>query len=446
MDLDIKEPLLTLDNLKDYFLRGSKAPGDLKIGVEWEKIGVYKDNGCAIAYSGERGVEQIFRLLVKKNGWQPVYSNSHIIALKKNEARITLEPGGQIELSGQKASRLRENFAELDCHLNEIRGVSDELGIAWLGIGAQPFSIASEIEWVPKERYAIMRESLKDKVSLTYSMMKETASIQISLDYTSERDAVEKLRLAMGLSPILSAMFANSPLVEGRPSGFFSRRAHIWLHTAPERTGIIEKVFNGNFNFENYIEYALHVPMLFIVRGERMIAVRGINFKEFMKNGFQGNLATETDWGIHLSTIFTEARLKQYLEIRCVDCQKTEFAFSAPALIKGIFYDPVSRQKAWKLVTGVPIGERKRLALETPKSGLAVKFKDKELWDTAAKLIQYAEEGLGRIDREEVRYLQPIKHLIVKKRTVPAEILLQCFSKSLTEKEKSERLISCAAI
>ncbi len=341
----VHETLLTKNQLKEYFAGGFKKESEFKIGVEWEKIGVTRENAEAIRYSGDCGVEAILQALVKKFGWGPVFSGSHITALKKNDSSITLEPGGQIELSGRKAARLEENASELYGHLSEIKKVSEPMGVVWLGLGLQPVSAANQIEWVPKERYAIMRESLKNRGPLTYSMMKQTASIQISLDYASEGDAVEKLRLAMGLSPILTALFANSPVSEGRPDGFLSGRAHIWRHTAPERTGIIQKVFDGRFSLEDYLEYALSVPMLFIVRDSHWIPANGMDFKGFMKKGLAGHASTPADWDLHLTTIFTEARLKSYLEIRSVDCQKTDLGLSAPALLKGIFYDELSRKK-----------------------------------------------------------------------------------------------------
>ena len=245
---------LKKSDLKRLMLAGSKTPDNLQVGVEWEKIGVFSETGEAIPYSGPRGVEAIFKALIGRFGWNPVFSSGHIIALLKNDSSITLEPGGQIELSGQKAHALDDNRKELETHLREIQSVSEPLGITLLGLGLQPFSGEASIEWVPKERYRIMRERLKKNGLLTTRMMKQTASIQISLDFVDERDAVVKLRLAMALAPILSAVFANSPLSEGKISPYLSARAHIWLHTAPERTGILHAVFNPGFTMEDYVD------------------------------------------------------------------------------------------------------------------------------------------------------------------------------------------------
>lgn len=437
------ETALSKEALRSYFIEGCKKPGDLKVGVEWEKIGVYKDTARAIAYSGPRGVTAIFKELVKKYGWGPVFLGPHIVALRKGESSITLEPGGQIELSGRKALTLDENAAELLTHLKEIEAVSEPLGIAWLGIGLQPFSTVDEIEWVPKERYAIMREVLKNKGALTYCMMKQTASIQISLDYTSEADAAEKLRLAMGLAPIFSALFANSPIWEGRLNGFYSKRADIWLHTAPERTGIIPAVFRDGFGFDGYMEYALGVPMLFIVRQGKWIPMNGMTFNDFLKKGLAYYRATPADWDLHLTTIFTEARLKKYLEVRSMDCQQAELGLAIPALLKGLFYNDVARKKAWGLVADLSAEERKKLAASVPREGLKTQFKGKTLLEPALQLLKLAEEGLKG---NEAKYLTPLKKLLGERGMTPAEALLKCLEKNATQKELAQRVLTCAAI
>ncbi len=437
------ETALSKNDLRQYFIEGCKKPGDLKVGVEWEKIGVYKDSARAIAYSGPRGVAAIFKELIKKFRWEPVFLGSHITALRKDESSITLEPGGQIELSGRKALTLDENASELLTHLKEIEAVSEPLGIVWLGIGLQPVSKVDEIEWVPKERYAIMQDALKNKGTLTYCMMKQTASIQISLDYTSERDAGEKLRLAMGLSPILSALFSNSPVWEGRLNGFYTKRADIWLHTAPERTGIIPAAFEDGFGFDGYIEYALGVPMLFIVRQGKWIPMNGMTFNEFLKKGLAYYHATPADWDLHLTTIFTEARLKKYLEVRSMDCQQAELGLSIPALLKGLFYDDASRKKAWELVADLSIEERKKLAASVPQNGLKTKFKGKTLHEPALELLKLGEEGLRG---DEAKYLRPLKKLLVERKVSPAEALLECLNKNATQKELAQRVLTCAAI
>lgn len=443
---------LTRDSLKQYFTQGFKKPDDLQVGVEWEKIGVYRKSLKAIRYSGPRGVEVIFNTLVRRNGWEPVRHGTHIIALKKGRASITLEPGGQIELSGQKSRSLDKNASELRRHLKEIKKISDPLGIVWLGLGLQPISTHQEIQWVPKKRYQIMKEVLKNKGPLTYAMMKETASVQISLDYTSEHDAIKKLRLGLALSPILTAIYANSPISKGRLNGFYSRRAYIWRHTAPERTGLIPGVFKPNFDFENYIEYALSVPMFFLVRHNRWIPVHNTPFGQFLKSGIGQWKPEPGDWPLHLTTIFTETRLKQYVEIRSMDCQKTVIGLSAPALLKGIFYDEISRKKAWELLADLSLKERLRLAAEVPVKGLQTRFKDKTIREPACELLSLAEKGLGQLTKRglaspnEARYLWPLKKILLERGQTPAEILTKCFRCAKTKKEIRKWIITCAEI
>lgn len=443
---------LTRDSLKDYFIHGIKKSDDLQVGVEWEKIGVYRDSLKALQYSGPRGVEAIFKALIRRNGWQPVYHGPHIIALKKRGASITLEPGGQIELSGQKSRTLDKNASELYRHLEEIKKISDPMGIAWLGIGLQPVSVEKNIQWVPKKRYDIMKAVLKNKGSMTYSMMKETASVQVSLDFTSESDAIEKLRLGFALSPVLTAIFANSPISKGRLNGFYSKRAYIWRHTAPERTGIIADVFKPHFNFDRYVDFALSVPMLFLIRDHQWIPIRNMRFRDFLKKGFGLWKPELADWQLHLTTLFTEVRLKQYVEIRSMDCQKNVFGMSAAALLKGIFYDELSRKKAWRLFEDLSLKERLKMANEVPARGLSTRFKNQTIWEPACKLVDLANEGLERLTKKrvaapnEARYLEPLKRVLVDRKMTPAEILMKCFHRASTPKEIRERIIACAAI
>ena len=411
---------LRFSDLKDYFISGCKKPDELTLGVEWEKLGVYRDSGAAIPYSGPRGVEAVLRALAREYRWQPVFSKKHIIALQKPGRSITLEPGGQIELSGQNAPRLEQNAQELYSHLEEIKAVSEDLGIAWLALGAQPFSIHEGIEWVPKERYAIMRESLKDKGTRTYSMMKESAAVQVSLDYTHEADAVQKFRLAMALSPILTAVFANSPFEEGRVTEFLSRRAHIWARTDPDRTGILWQVFDAGFRLDDYVEYALSVPCLFIQRSDRWIRIaKPMTFRDYLDNGFESYQATESDWELHLSSIFTEARFKKYIEIRSIDCQKPALGLAAAAFLKGLFYHDASREAAWRLLAPYSISDRKKLKMTAPKTGLQSLLGNQAVGSVASKLLQLAKEGL----KEEAAYLGPLEELL-EQGASPAERLL----------------------
>ena len=435
--------MLSRRALKEYFLSGCKSESDLQIGVEWEKIGVFRDTGKAIPYHDPRGVKTILELLCRRFGWTPVYSQVHEpIALKKGSSSITLEPGGQIELSGKKALCLHENADELYEHLAQIREVSEPLDIAWLGIGAQPFSHHEEIEWVPKERYGIMRKSLEGHGALTYAMMKETASVQISLDYTSEADAVEKFRLAMALAPILTALFANSPLERGERSPYLSRRAHIWTQTDPARTGVLWDVFEPSFDFEAYTNHALQVPALFIQRNGEWLALPRMSFEKFIKNGWNGLSAEPEDWDLHLTSLFTEARLKKYIEIRSVDCQTTALGLAAVAFIKGIFYDAAAREAAWNLLKDWSVEERKELQKHAPADALDTEFRKQPLLEKAKVLVGISEKGLVA---EERFFLTPLKELLGTGRC-PAQRLLECYSSASTLEACIKQVIRCAAV
>jgi glutamate--cysteine ligase len=327
--------------------------------------------------------------------------------------------------------------------LKEIKTVSAPRGIAWLGLGCQPVSIAEDIEWVPKARYKIMRETLPG--ALTHRMMKETAAIQISIDYVSERDAMEKLRLAFGLSPVLSAMFGNSPFLSGRASGILSRRARIWLHTSPDRSGILEEVFSKNFDFAAYVEWALDIPMIFIVRGGRWVPLR-ISFRQFMREGFENYSATMTDWELHLTTLFTEVRLKTYIEIRGIDCQKASLGPAIPALIKGIFYDDEARASAWAMVEGAGAEERQEILHRLPSTGLRTPFKGGILLGPARKLVALAEKSLNKAGKsEEAAYLEPLKELMAAGKS-PAERLLDTVGVIDDEKTRIRAIIDASEI
>jgi len=445
-----EEPL-TFPMLREYFLSGCKKASDFKVGVEWEKLGVHEYNAEAIGYTGERGVEAIFRSLIREFGWKPILAGQTMIALKKNNGSITLEPGGQIELSGQKSAFLDENAEELYTHLTEIKNVSKPLGIVWLGLGAQPISTAEEIEWVPKPRYTVMREILKKRGDLTYSMMKETASVQVSLDYTDEADAIGKLRLAMALAPFLTAIFANSPLQNGKAAPFYSRRANIWAHTDPDRTGILWKVFDSKFNFDTYVEYALNAPMLFLVRSGEWMSVGGMSFKDFMEKGLGRYRAQRSDWEMHLTGIFMEARLKQYVEIRSIDCQQTPLGLAAVAFLKALFYDKTSGKEAWRLLSKVSLEERAAAFAAAPSKGLRTPWKKGVLLEPSQELLRFACAGMERLSKtdlarpDEVRYLGPLKE-ILDQGLCPAAVLIKRLGRSLNDRNAVKKILEYSAI
>jgi glutamate--cysteine ligase len=413
---------LTTDDLRSYFLSDIKKPKEFSVGIEWEKLGIDRITGAAIPYHGPRGVKAIFEALIRKYHWKPIFGlKGEPIALNRGKSMLTLEPGGQIELSGQKAYKMADNERELKAHLSEMRSVSEPLGIIWLGFGAQPFSTRDQMGWVPKDRYAIMRRVLRGRGSKTFSMMKETASIQVSLDFSSEADALQKFRLAMCLSPYLAALFANSFLELGKRSRYLSRRADIWHHTDAARTGILWRALDSAFSLDDYIEYALHVPMFFIKRADKWVLVRGHNFKTYMQSGYRGHKATLEDWNLHLTTIFTEARLKSYIEIRSIDCQTAAMGLAAATFLKVLFYDPIALKKALALLSAIAIPEHMEIYYLAPLKALRSRTRKTRSLDVVRELHRLATHGA---DAAEKKYLEPLAKLI-KLGLSPAQLFIK---------------------
>ncbi len=417
--------------LIDYFLNSSCSQKKPKIGVEFEKLGVFAHSGKAISYSGKRGVATILSGLSQEFGWKLVKEKDEVIAISRGNTSITLEPGGQVELSGSILDDIHQVKRELENHLTEIKSVSDPFGIKWLGLGIQPVSHLEDIQWVPKNRYQIMTPHMAKHGKLSHHMMKMTASIQANLDYSHEEDFAKKMRTALVLVPIVTAIFANSPISEGKINGFLSERAHIWNYTDPARCGLIGKKFFSHPRFSSYVDYALEVPMLFIIRDNRWIIVRNTTFSMYLKNGYQGYRATWEDWKLHLSTIFTEVRAKNYIELRCTDCQRMPLALADVALWKGILYNKEVCRAAWSLMKNFSWEERCQFYFTVPRKGLKTELKGIKLLDLAKELLKISYSGLkdqrrlNQKGEDESIYLEPIMELIIEDEVCPAEIIIK---------------------
>jgi len=403
-----------------------------KIGVEFEKLGVFAHSGKAIPYTGERGVVAILSGLSQRFGWKPIREDEEIIALFRKNAEITLEPGGQVELSGSTLDNIHQIKKELENHLIEIKSISDPLGVKWLGLGIQPVSRLEDIQWVPKQRYRIMAPYMAEHGRLSHLMMKKTASIQVSVDYSDEEDFANKMRTALVLVPLITAIFANSSISEGRINGFLSKRAYIWNYTDPARCGLIEKNFFSNPGFSSYVDYALKVPMLFIVRENRWIEVKNTTFATYLKDGYQGYRATWEEWELHLSTIFTEVRARNcYIELRCTDCQRMPLALAVVALWKGILYSKEAIRAVWSLMKDISWEELRWLYFTVPREGLKAKLREIRLLDLAKELLRISHSGLkeqqqsNRKGEDESIYLDPIMQLIMEDEACPAEIIIK---------------------
>lgn len=419
------------DQLVEAFAAAAKPRSAWRIGTEHEKVAVRRRDGRALPFSGPAGIEALLRALSERFGWEPVEEDGRVIALGGEGAAITLEPGGQLELSGRLCASVHETSAELAEHVEQILAAAADLDIAFLGLGMQPFSRVEEFERVPKRRYGIMWPHMATVGRLGRRMMTQTATVQVNLDYGDEADALLKMRVGMGIAPLLTAMFANSPLSDGDLNGYASFRGHIWTDTDPARCGLLPFVFRPSAGFEDYVEYALDVPMYFIVRDGAWVDMTAYTFRRFWREGCRGQRATMADWHAHLTTLFPEVRLKAgYLELRSVDSQGPELMLALPALAKGVFYETDCLLAAWDLVKGWSWDERLELYHAVHRQALHARLRRIQLAELARELVAIAIEGLRRQtvrnaggDDESI-YLDQLERLVRRGRC-PADAIIE---------------------
>lgn len=418
------------DQLEEYFHAAGKPRERWRVGTEYEKVGIDRSTGKAIPYSGPRGVESILKKLIERFGWEPEEQDGHIIALSRDNAQITLEPGGQIELSGEPCDSIHCTYAEFTQHIRELLEVSEPLDVVFLGLGMQPVSRLDEIEWVPKKRYRIMAPYMPKVGRLGQRMMKQTATVQANIDYRDEKDAMVKFRTGMGLTPIFISMFANSPICDGQLNGYRSYREHIWTDTDKSRSGMLKFAFSPDVSFAHYVEYALDVPMYFIVRNKNYIDMTGTTFRQFLAYGCNGERATLDDWHDHLTTLFPETRIKRYIEVRSADSQPPELMPALSAIVKGAFYESDCLDAAWDLVKDWTWDERMQVYLDSHRDALAARIKRYSLLDLSKELLQIALEGLRRqkmfnaLGEDETIYLEPLDKLLALGKC-PADLLIE---------------------
>lgn len=418
------------EELEAYFQTAGKPDDRWRVGTEYEKVGVDRLTGQAIPYFGPRGVDRILREMIERYGWEPDEQDGNIIALSRERTQITLEPGGQIELSGEPCDSIHCTYAEFTQHIRELLEICEPLGITFLGLGMQPVSRLDEIQWVPKQRYRIMGPYMPTVGTLGQRMMKQTATVQANIDFLDETDAMLKFRTGMGLAPVLIAMFANSPICDGRLNGYRSYREHIWTDTDKSRQGLLKFAFAPDASFAHYVEYALDVPMYFIIRHHDYINMTGVTFRQYMKYGHNGERATVEDWADHLTTLFPETRIKRYIEVRSVDSQAPELMPALSALIKGAFYDNDCLWAVWDLVKGWTWDERNEVYLDSHANALAARFRRHTLLDLAREFLEIATEGLRRqhvvndLGNDETMYLEPLKTLLSQGKC-PADIIIE---------------------
>lgn len=430
------EALLTsIDDLLRPFHEAEKPVEQHRIGAEAEKFGVDTETGAPIPYEGERSVLAVLEALAERHGWKPEAETpgGPLISLLRAGASVTLEPGGQLELSGAPLENVHQICGEMSGHLAELRDISNELGLMWLGVGFHPLASQAELPWVPKQRYAIMREYLPTRGKYGLDMMRRTCTVQANYDYTGEEDAMRKVRVALRLSPVVTAIFANSPFYEGKLFGGKSYRARVWLSVDPGRQGLVPSVLDGGTRYLDYIEWALDAPMFLIKREGRVVANTGQTFRSFMKDGFQGHQATHKDWEMHLNTLFPEVRLKRTIEVRGADSLPSNLVCALPALWAGILYDTRALDEAIALTEDFRAEELDRIRPEIGDKGLGATFRGAPLADLAERVIDIAEGGLSRRaklnknGRDERVHLAKVAAL-VEKGYSPADVLVEGLS------------------
>ncbi len=416
-DPSIRQPIGAVTELVEYVAAGAKPPADWRVGTEYEKVGVLKESGVAAPFSGKRGIEAVLDRLAERFGWQPKKERGRTIALIGRDANITVEPGGQLELSGEQCASIHCAHRELMEHIQEIVTVAADLDIVFLGLGIQPVSRVDEIEWVPKRRYGIMGPYMTQVGTLGQRMMKQTATVQANFDFGDEIDAMRKFRVAMGLVPLISAMFANSSISEGRSNGFMTLRGHIWTDTDSARSGMLEFAFSPDAGIDDYVQWALDVPMYFIIRNGEYVETHR-TFRQFLTEGWGTERATLEDWALHLTTLFPEVRLKRYLEVRSVDSQPPEMMLALPALLKGILYERDSLEGAWDLVRSWTWEERLAIYRDAHREGLHARIRKISLSDLARELVEIGASGLRRQNQvnekgeDERIYLHRMEELV----------------------------------
>ncbi|MCX8134958.1 MAG: glutamate--cysteine ligase [Roseococcus sp.] len=420
-------PITSARQLAEWFASGAKPRARWRIGTEHEKFGFRRDTLAPPAYEA-RGIRAMLEGIMAK-GWAPIEDQGNVIGLTRGAASVSLEPGGQLELSGAPLENLHETRLELAAHLRDVHEVAAPLGLGFAGMGFHPLATREAMPWMPKSRYAIMRRYMPLKGALGLDMMLRTATVQVNLDFESEADMVEKLRIGLALQPLATALFAASPFLEGRPSGFRSLRGRVWTDTDPDRTGIPACVFEEGFGFERFAEFVLDVPMYFVAREGRLIDAAGASFRDFMAGrlpALAGIPATMGDVQDHVTTVFTDVRLKRFLEMRGADAGSAPMLLALPAFWVGLLYDDAAQKAARALTRGWSLAEIRQLRLDAPREGLAARIAGRALREVARDALAIARDGLKARGLGEEAYLAPLDE-IAQSGMTQADRMLQLY-------------------
>ncbi len=434
------EAVRSRDDLVQWIAKGEKPESAWRIGTEHEKFVFHTDTLTPVPYDGERGIRALMQALIDRFGWEAIKEGDTMIALHcpqceaqgRPTGTISLEPGGQFELSGAPVVSLHQTMSETEEHLREVLAVGEELGIGFLGLGFSPKWTLAETPRMPKRRYAVMTRYMPQVGSRGLDMMYRTATIQVNLDFGSEADMVQKLRVSLALQPIATAIFATSPFTEGKPNGFQSLRSEVWRDTDRNRTGMLPFVFEDGMGYERYVDYALDVPMYFVYRDGNYIDVAGASFREFLSGklaALPGERPTLDDWSDHLTTLFPEVRLKRFLEMRGADGGRWKRVTALSALWTGLLYDRSALDAAWDLVKDWTTEERQGLRDRVPHSGLATPFRDRTVQAVADEVLRIARGGLKRRgfvnlkSQDETIYLEALQSLVKSGRSAADDLL-----------------------
>ncbi|GGD97438.1 glutamate--cysteine ligase [Aureimonas endophytica] len=431
-------PIASMDDLVGHLRDGEKPKAAFRIGTEHEKFGYYRDTLAPVPYEGPRGIEAVLKGMQERTGWEPILDEGRLIGLAGGSGggAISLEPGGQFELSGAPLESIHGTCAESNRHLADVKAVTEPLGIAFLGIGSSPLWTLAETPMMPKSRYEIMRRYMPKVGTRGLDMMFRTTTIQVNLDFSSEADMARKMRIGMRLQPVASALFANSPFTEGRPNGLVSWRSEVWSDVDNQRSGLLPFVFEPGFSYRDYAEWALDVPMYFVIRDGRYIDATHVTFRQFLDGALADRLGSEPpsmgDWTNHLSTLFPDVRLKRFLEMRGADGGPWREICALPAFWVGLLYDDAALAEADDLTKDWRFEEVAALRAAVPREGFSTRFRDGTVLELARAAVAIARKGLAARARlndegfDETVFLSPLEEALARGRT-PAEELVRLF-------------------
>ncbi|MEM6576853.1 MAG: glutamate--cysteine ligase [Pseudomonadota bacterium] len=420
--------------LAEYLESGCKPVEDWRIGTEHEKFGYCKDTLKPIPYDGERSVLAVLEGLRDKHGWSPLEEGGKLIGLTKEGANVSLEPGGQLELSGAPLTSIHETCDEVNDHLREVKDIAEKVGVGFIGLGAAPVWRHEDMPVMPKGRYKLMTDYMDRVGTMGKSMMYRTCTVQVNLDFASEADMVQKLRVALALQPVATALFANSPFFEGQPNGHKSWRSRVWRALDDDRTGMLPFVFDEGFGFEAYVQYALDVPMYFVFRDGHYVNALGQSFRDFLKGelpALPGETPTLSDWADHLTTIFPEARIKKFMEMRGADGGPWRRLCALPAFWVGLMYDQSALDAAWDLCRNWSAETRDALRVAASENALQASVDGIDMFDLAREVVSIAEVGLkaraqpgaGGLIPDETHFLNALKESLESGQVAADELL-----------------------